>query len=314
MLSATYVPSPPSGLRLLLPMLSQFSDFTDAWIDMSDGRSLALRSSCRLGRKPDSDIVIDAEKASRKHALIHAQDGSEYWLIDLGSLNGTFLNEQRVLRPTRLHNGDRFAIAGASFRFRQGDAGAEKSGMTTIGGNATVMDLVERNVWLVVVDIINSTQLSQTLPPNDFAVSVGGWIEKGQRLIEMSGGRISKFLGDGFLGCWDSREDPMSKVVDALEGFHDLQERSSVPFRAVVHYGKVAFGGRVQLGEESIIGPELMYIFRLEKLAAQLQVLYCASPAAHARLKDDLDFEDVPGEHEFKGFAGLHRCYRIVWP
>jgi adenylate cyclase len=297
--------------------MSEVPDLAEAWIEAADGRRLTLRGSCRLGRKPDSDIVIDGEKASRKHALIHAQDGtdgSEYWLIDLGSLNGTFLNDQRVLRPTRLHNGDCMTIAGASFRFRQMAAGGETSGMTTVGGNATVMDLVERNVWLVVVDIVNSTQLSQTLAPNEFAINVGSWIEKGQRLIEMSGGRISKFLGDGFLACWDSRQDQTSKVIDALEGFHDLQDRSSVPFRTIVHYGKVAFGGRVQLGEESMIGPELMFIFRLEKLAAALGVSCCASTSAHARLKDDLDFEDVDGEHEFKGFPGLHRCYSIVWP
>ena len=294
--------------------MTEFADLTEAWIETADGRSLALRGSCRLGRKPDSDIVIDGEKASRKHALIHVQDGSEYWLIDLGSLNGTFLNDQRVQRPTRLHNGDRMTIAGAAFRFRQEEAGGDAGGKTTLDGSATVMDLVERNVWLVVVDIVNSTELSRQLPPNELAISIGSWIEKGQRLIEMSGGRISKYLGDGFLACWDSREDQTAKVVDALEGFHDLQERSSVPFRTIVHHGTVAFCGRLQMGEETMMGPELNYIFRLEKLAAALNVSFCASTTAHAQLQDELDFEEMPGEHELKGFPGLHRCFRVVWP
>lgn len=95
--------------------MSETSELAEAWIETNDGRHLILRSSCRFGRKPDSDVVINDKRVSRKHALIHAQDGTEYWLIDLGSRNSTFLNEHRVLRPTRLHNGDRFTIAGCRF-------------------------------------------------------------------------------------------------------------------------------------------------------------------------------------------------------
>ena len=93
-----------------------------------------------------------------------------------------------------------------------------------------------------------------------------------------------------------------------------MQERSSVPFRTIVHHGTVAFCGRLQMGEETMMGPELNYIFRLEKLAAALNVSFCASTTAHAQLQDELDFEEMPGEHELKGFPGLHRCFRVVWP
>jgi class 3 adenylate cyclase len=291
--------------------MTEAADFSEAWIETADGRTLPLRANCRIGRKPDSDIVIDSEKASRKHALIHAQDGSEYWLVDL-STNGTFLNGQRIMRPTRLHNGDRIVVAHVAFHFRQ-EAGSCLTEKTTLAGNATVMDLAERHAWLVVVDIIGSTVLSRELPPNEFASRVGGWIEKGQRLVELAGGRISKFLGDGFLACWDAG-DQVPAVVDALEGFHDLQERSAVPFRTVVHHGPLTFCGRVQLGEETIVGPDFVFIFRLEKLAAELKLDFCASAAAHARLENELDFEEVPGEHIVKDFPGHHRCFRIVWP
>lgn len=293
--------------------MSEPAEFVEAWIETEDKRCLPLRANCRIGRKPDSDIVIDSEKASRKHALIHAQDGSEYWLVDL-STNGTFLNGQRVLRPTRLHAGDRIIIANASFRFQQEAEGSMVSGRTTIGGDATVLELVEREVWMLIGDIESFVEMSRGLPPNELAVSVGTWFEKSQRLVERAGGRISKFLGDGFLACWDASGDQTLALVDALEGFHDLQERSSVAFRTVVHHGAVAFCGRVQLGEETIMGPELNYIFRLEKLAANLGLDFCASTAAHARLKDQLDFQEAPGEHPLKGFPGLHRCYGIVWP
>jgi pSer/pThr/pTyr-binding forkhead associated (FHA) protein len=94
-----------------------------AWLESGDGLKVPLRAYCRLGRAADNHIVIDAEKASRYHAAIHAQDGSEYWLVDLASRNGTFLDDLRVMRPTPLRDGARIALAGATFHFRQPSAG-----------------------------------------------------------------------------------------------------------------------------------------------------------------------------------------------
>jgi adenylate cyclase len=295
--------------------MSETVESANTWIETEDGQRLPLERSCRLGRKPGSDITISGPKASREHAFIQVQDESEFWLIDLGSLNGTFLNNQRLLRPTRLHNGDRFVIAGLAFLFRQSGGVVTPGGMTTVrGASATVLDLVERKAWLVIVDIENFVELSRTLPRDELAVSVGTWIQKGRRLVEKAGGRISKFLGDGFLACWDTAGDKTPAVMDVLSGFHELRESGSVKFRTIVHHGIVTFGGAMQLGEENMFGPELNYIFRLEKLAAQLCVTQCASHTAEPHLAPHLRLEAVPGEHPLKGIPGLHRCFRILWP
>jgi class 3 adenylate cyclase len=76
----------------------------------------------------------------------------------------------------------------------------------------------------------------------------------------------------------------------------------------------ITFGGSTQFGEEGMIGSELNFIFRLEKLASELGETFCVSEPAGALLARHLPVEPVEGEHELKGFAGLHRCYRITWP
>jgi pSer/pThr/pTyr-binding forkhead associated (FHA) protein len=62
----------------------------------------------RAGRHPDSDIFLDDITVSRRHAeIIRQADG--FHLVDAGSLNGTYVNGDRV-EEARLSNGDELQI------------------------------------------------------------------------------------------------------------------------------------------------------------------------------------------------------------
>jgi ABC transport system ATP-binding/permease protein len=58
-----------------------------------------------IGRLPPAELVIDDPAISRRHASVTYQDG-QYFVEDLGSSNGTFLNGQPVFTRTALHPGD----------------------------------------------------------------------------------------------------------------------------------------------------------------------------------------------------------------
>ena len=72
----------------------------------SAGRSFNLdRDQHTLGREAPADILIPAAGVSRRHARIDRQ-GDQYLLQDLGSTNGTFVNDQRVYAGQILNTGD----------------------------------------------------------------------------------------------------------------------------------------------------------------------------------------------------------------
>lgn len=60
------------------------------------------------GRHPDSTIFLDDVTVSRRHAEIR-RDGDDYTVVDAGSLNGTYLNRERI-ESSPLANGDELQI------------------------------------------------------------------------------------------------------------------------------------------------------------------------------------------------------------
>ena len=51
-----------------------------------------------LGRHPECTIVVDSNMVSRKHAKL-TREGSDYFIEDMGSGNGTTVNAQRIAAP-----------------------------------------------------------------------------------------------------------------------------------------------------------------------------------------------------------------------
>lgn len=74
------------------------------------GRRHALGESVVLGRASDCEIALDAEEVSRHHARIERHADGTYVLTDLGSRNGTYVNEVEVREPTTVELGDRITL------------------------------------------------------------------------------------------------------------------------------------------------------------------------------------------------------------
>ncbi|MBB4136444.1 pSer/pThr/pTyr-binding forkhead associated (FHA) protein [Gordonia humi] len=92
-------------------------------------RFLLDQAATSSGRHPDSDIFLDDVTVSRRHAEFR-RDGDDFQVVDVGSLNGTYVNREPVDTAT-LANGDEVQIGKFRLVFlsgpRAGEAGTAAS-------------------------------------------------------------------------------------------------------------------------------------------------------------------------------------------
>jgi diguanylate cyclase (GGDEF)-like protein len=83
------------------------------------GRRTPLTQRSYVVGRENADLVIPRSAVSRQHSTLSIDDAGEWWLADLGSTNGTFVNEERVDRR-QLADGDQIRFGDAIFKFLNG--------------------------------------------------------------------------------------------------------------------------------------------------------------------------------------------------
>ncbi len=274
----------------------------EAWIEREDASRVPVPSSLAIGRAPTNNLVLVDEKASRKHALIHKQGDREYWLVDLGSSNGTYLDNRRVTQPVALTDGATLRIGSTTLVFRHPSA-AQAPSVQPAWNEGTIQDIRIAPCWLLLADIEGSTELARSIPTDQIPVVTGRWFSDCKQAIEANGGSINKYLGDGFFAYWVDFLHAVPSLVAALGALKQLQAAGQPRFRLVLHHGVVSMGGAASMGEESLSGPEVNFVFRMEKLADSLGHSRFMSEAAGAKLGALLSGTDA-GRHALSGFEG----------
>ncbi|MCS7011764.1 MAG: FHA domain-containing protein [Anaerolineales bacterium] len=94
---------------------------TGPYLTDPNGREHLLdKAIVTIGRAVECDIVIVSKKVSREHARLR-REGRKWFVDDLGSTNGTFRNNERVLTSLDLHDGDSLKFGDVTFLFHDPD-------------------------------------------------------------------------------------------------------------------------------------------------------------------------------------------------
>jgi len=281
------------------------------WLETEDGQQFPLQGNCSIGRLPENTLAINDKEVSRRHALIHAQGEGIYYLVDLGSRNGCSLNGQRVRMPMQMKNDDVLQISTTILTFRQSELSEDiedEEAMATIAAANTAKS---GDCWLLVADIVGFTKLSQQMGQDEMSQMVGKWILACKQIIERNRGFINKYLGDGFLAYWPLDVTPADTIAQSMKELRELQNGQDMQFRVVIHYGTVRVDSAVSAGEDNLIGPEVNFAFRMEKVCGGLGQFCLFSEPAAQHLQEFMEIFNEGG-HALKGFQGEHSFYSAL--
>lgn len=131
------------------------SDVQFIFRKVSGGEETVLVDGLVAGRLADSGLILTEGHPSRRHAKFSVK-GNEFSVEDLGSANGTFVNDQRIRGSTVLRSGDKVRFDIEEFEFHIiGDQKAREDGRQTMVRKAEPVDvdsagtnLRDRPAWI----------------------------------------------------------------------------------------------------------------------------------------------------------------------
>lgn len=172
------------------------------------------RDRAVIGRNSDCDVPLDVAAVSRRHAAIVREKGS-FFVEDLESRNGTFLNDERVVNRAPLRDGDQLLICGQTFRFH----GDHRSN-ATITEDTNLFDLMEDD----------TTEAARASVMATFDVGGGG--SASWRLSAKPEVKLSALLEiTNNLGKAMSVEEILPKLLDSLFKIFVQADRGFVVMR-----------------------------------------------------------------------------------
>lgn len=257
-----------------------------------------------IGRSKTNDIPVVDPKVSRSHALVRRLGDGNYYLMDMGSANGTSLNSKRVLVPTALTDGDKLTIGAHEFIYRyeadddlDDPDGAEHTHptMVTMGGAI-------HQITVLVTDVRGYTSMSEKLPVDILARVMSSWFRVASEIVARNDGVVDKFIGDAIMVRWtDEPKDSISTVLSALKTaveFNKELDGINAQFPDLPAPLKIGIGinsGQAVLGnvggssrDYTALGDSVNLAFRFESASKELGKDVVIGPTSCEQVKEEL--------------------------
>lgn len=280
-----------------------------AWLECrATGNRLALEESAVVGRGPTVRLRVEDSGVSREHASLRRKDGA-WWVQDMGSANGTFVNGLPATVSTKVHDGDEISFGPARYVFRHpgSRSGAGESDhleQTIVAGPRA--EVVQ--VTLLVADVMGFSELSTRHPAEVISRVMTEWCDHCRHVLYECGGHIDKFIGDCVFAWWyGSGADVKNRALTAsrllAEGHSGtrLPDDSALRCGIGLHSGEAALS-RLGPSSYTLLGADVNLTFRIESLTRKLETPLASRAFASGWPQDsDWQFPSL-GTHEIKGW------------
>lgn len=285
------------------------------------GKEIDCKAVLTLGRDKNSDIVILDLLVSRNHAMIRRLGQNDYYLIDSGSSNGSFVNSQRVAIPRLLKNNDRIQIGESELVFKQEPELSPEQAADTISMEATIISSRTeiRKITVLVADIRGYTALSENIDIRTLTKLMTKWFHDVTDVISQNGGMVDKFIGDCVFALWESDFNEADSVKKALQACLMINKITNglnvniedIPKKLCIGVGINTGIASMGIGQDATaLGDAVNVAFRLESASKLLDVDVVMSESSYTSLSKDCPLGEkkyikVKGKQEKLKVCGL---------
>ncbi|WP_287139912.1 adenylate/guanylate cyclase domain-containing protein [Mesorhizobium sp.] len=279
-----------------------------------------------IGRGEHATIRLDDGEVSRQHATIR-RDGANYWVVDVGSANGSYVNDVALTTARVLHTGDRVQFGRSIFLFDQGttapDPDSQVANTKTQWGNPAAPK--SRPATLFVADLKEFTGISARLSPEQVAALLAEWYMDCNMILKHYGASIDKFIGDCVFAYWhETAADVCVSAVQAAQALRAAEDAATSPTRVLVreqqdivldcriglHVGEVAIGAMGK-GINTALGDAVNLAFRIEGLTRKLDKPLLVSAQFVEHWPEGRHYFESCGYHEVKGRAEMIEVFSL---
>jgi adenylate cyclase len=190
--------------------------------------SLEGSNNWKIGREKNNDFVITDLWISYNHALLSVTASGEFYLIDLGSQNGTFVNGYRVGIPVILQSGDRITLGKTKLEFYcpQSHPQDKKPPNRMEDDTSTSILSMRRLMSVMVINIRDFTTLVRQIEDDFLSLIIGSWFKKVDNIIYDSGGWVSNFIGSKVMAIWFHEQQQVAKkeLIEIFKAISTLNQ------------------------------------------------------------------------------------------
>ncbi len=223
--------------------------------------------------------------------MLQRIETGEFYLIDMGSRNGSFINGRRVSIPVTLQNSDHLTFGQTELEFYAPEidllSDVSSSSIDSQEFTATATLHVRRLISVLVVDIRNFTGMTRQIDENVLSEVIGTWFRCAGDIIREYGSWVDKYIGDAVMAVWihgaqQVTPEEMIRITRALSALQkmtsQLHERYPLPFSLRIGaglntgYAMVGNTGTGDRPDYTALGDTVNAAFRLESSTKQIGV------------------------------------------
>jgi adenylate cyclase len=304
--------------------------FPEAYLEAEiDGQlqHFALHPGCivRIGRNKSFEVVLNDDLASRNHAMLQQAGDGYFYITDLGSSNGTFVNGTRICVPAILRDGDHLRVGNHEFAFHQpASAAADREKSETMPSTNILFS--QCLITVLVADIRDFTGLSQQIDARTLSMLTGTLFHETGKALQTRGAATQKYIGDAVMAVW-VHQQPDQELGDILSIFEGLQELTGiaaglqarfnlsapVSFGAGLNTGWASLGnvGSIASADYTALGETVNRAFRLESSTREIARDIAIGRGAYVQLARaaDMDSYFTPATVHLKGYHEPETVY-----